>query len=259
MSDPRRLSTSSPKDHKITLVDSFNFSGSRNSFKIIRAKPNPSTVLCSVKSQSSLKNTDSDTKGSSVKSDDEKNVSITEPTKPNYHGVAPSWRKLQKFFVNQVRIKHPSIKSQNACYKQAANYINCWITAGYSCTQLKQMIRISDSNVQQGLESHDAFKRRQWALLNKKRKLLEETISLSFLLDKSIEFFRTEIKTDKVITVEGKPDPYSEQQRRLDTMGNYIEMGFRINCKGTPEETDAALQILNKMVELYESHNGKLT
>ena len=120
------------------------------------------------------------------------------------------------------------------------------------------MIKTSDSKVQQGLESRDAFERKQWALLNKKRRLLEETVSLSFLVDKSIEFFRAEIKTDKMITVEGKPDPYAEQQRRLDTIGNYIEMGFRINCKGTPEETDAELQVLNKMVELYESRNGKL-
>ena len=113
--------------------------------------------------------------------------------------------------------------------------------------------------MQQGQESHDAFKRRQWVLLNKRRKLLEETVSLSFLIDKSVEFLRLEIKAENNVTTEEKPDLYADIQRRLDTMGNYIEMGFRINTKGTPEETEAAVQTLNKMVKLYENHNGKLT
>ena len=259
MSIPKEVTCSKVKTHKTALVDSFNFSGNRNSFKIVCAGPDSNTAPCAEsKSLRNLDHTNSTAKKCTKRLNSGKIVDTAKATQTCYHGIAPSWRKLQKFFVSQVRTRHPSIKSQNACYKQAANYINCWITAGYSCTQLKGMIKTSDSKVQQGLESRDAFERKQWTLLNKKRRLLEETVSLSFLVDKSIEFFRAEIKTDKMITVERKPDPYAEQQRRLDTIGNYIEMGFRINCKGTPEETDAALQVLNKMVELYESRNGKL-
>lgn len=259
MSAPRELTTSKPKNHKITLVDSFNFSGNKNSFKIVCANPDQNTVLYNDKRQNNLEHTNSDTKENIVKLDVKKGVNCAQPVKPYSHDIGLSWRKLQKFFMDAVRTKHPSIKSQNARHKQAANYINCWIIAGHSYSNLKQMIRRSDSRVQQGQESHDAFKRRQWVLLNKRRKLLEETVSLSFLIDKSVEFLRLEIKAENNVTTEEKPDLYADIQRRLDTMGNYIEMGFRINTKGTPEETEAAVQTLNKMVKLYENHNGKLT
>ena len=259
MSTQRKSTTSSSKDHELTLVDSFNFSGNRNSFKIVCANPYPNMVTPNIEDQDNLEFTNSDTKKNIVKFDFEKDVSNTEPTKQNYHGVAPSWGRLQRFFEDVVKTKHPSIKSQSARHKQAASYINCWIIAGHSYAELRQMIRISDSRVQQGLESHDSFKRRQWDLLNKKRRLFEETVSISLLIDKSVEFFQTEIKADKEATIEEKPDLCADIQRRLETMEDYIEMGLRIDIKGTPEETDAALQLLNKMVELYESHNGKLT
>ena len=259
MSTPRKLTTSKPKDNKITLVDSFNFSGNRDNFRIVCANPYPNTVIHNAESQNNLECTNFDTKKDIVKLDFEGDVSNTEPTKHDYHGITQPWRRLQRFFMDVVRTKHPSIKSQSACHKQAASYINCWIIAGHSYTELRQMIRTSDLRVQKGLESHHSFKRRQWDLLNKKRRLFEETVSISFLIDKSVEFFRAEIKADKEATVEEKPDLYADIQRRLETMEDYIEMGLRINIKGTPEETDAALQILNKMVKLYESHNGNLT
>ena len=74
-----------------------------------------------------------------------------------------------------------------------------------------------------------------------------------------MEFFQTEVKADEEATAEEKPDLYADIQKRLETMEDYIEMGLKINTKATPEETEATLQILNKMVELYENHNGKLT
>ena len=261
MSVPRISTTSNPNDRKITLVDSYNFSGSKSGFKVVRANPDPNTA-CNVKNNSSLENTNSDTKEITAKSDVKKNTNLTEPIEPDYHGTPPSWRKLQRFFINAVRIKHPSIKSQSARHKQAASYINCWVVTGHSYTELRQMIRESDSRVQQGSEAHDALKRRQWTILNKKRRLFEDTISISFLIDKTVEFFQTEIRTDGEATVKeepGEPDLYADNERRLEIMGNYIEMGFRVNTKGSPEDTDASLQVLNKMVELYERHNGKLT
>ena len=259
MSTQRKSTTSSSKDHELTLVDSFNFSGNRNSFKIVCANPYPNMVTPNIEDQDNLEFTNSDTKKNIVKFDFERDVINTEPTKQNYHDVDPSWKGLQKFFEDVVKTKHPSIKSQSARHRQAASYINCWIIAGHSYAELRQMIRISDTRVQQGLESHDSFKKRQWNLLNKKRRLFEETVSISLLIDKSVEFFQTEIKADKEATIEEKPDLCADIQRRLETMEDYIEMGLRIDIKGTPEETDAALQLLNKMVELYESHNGKLT
>ena len=259
MSTPRKLTTSSSKDHELTLVDSFNFSGNRNSFKIVCANPYPNMVLRNIEDQNNLEFTNSDTKENIVKFDFEKDVSNTEPTKQNYHGVAPSWGRLQRFFEDVVKTKHPSIKSQSARHRQAASYINCWIIAGHSYAELMQMIRTSDSRVQRGLESYDSFRRRQWDLLNKKRRLFEKSISISFLIDKSVEFFQTEIKADEEATAEEKPDLYADIQKRLETMEDYIEMGLKIDTKATPEETEATLQILNKMVELYENHNGKLT
>ena len=259
MSTPRKLTTSSSKDHELTLVDSFNFSGNRNSFKIVCANPYPNMVAPNIEDQDNLEFTNSDTKKNIVKFDFEKDVSNTEPTKQNYHGVAPSWGRLQRFFEDVVKTKHPSIKSQSARHRQAASYINCWIIAGHSYAELMQMIRTSDSRVQRGLESYDSFRRRQWDLLNKKRRLFEKSISISFLIDKSVEFFQTEIKADEEATAEEKPDLYADIQKRLETMEDYIEMGLKIDTKATPEETEATLQILNKMVELYENHNGKLT
>ena len=109
MSTLRKLTTSSSKDHKLTLVDSFNFSGNRNSFKIVCANPYPNMVLRNIEDQNNLEFTNSDTKKNIVKFDFEKNVSNTEPIKQNYHGIAPSWGRLQGFFEDVVKTKHPNV------------------------------------------------------------------------------------------------------------------------------------------------------
>ena len=81
MSTQRKLTTSSSKDHELTLVDSFNFSGNRNSFKIVCANPYPNMVTPNIEDQDNLEFTNSDTKKNIVKFDFEKDVSNTEPTR----------------------------------------------------------------------------------------------------------------------------------------------------------------------------------
>ena len=129
---------------------------------------------------------------------------------PNYHGINQSWRMLQEFLVKVVKAKHPHIKSQDAAYKQAADYINCWNTLGYTYQHLKQKTADNDLKIQQKKISSDAFPKDLWTKLNDNREHLANNISLSFLIDRSLEHFRKILKNEPKVPIKRKTAPKYE-------------------------------------------------
>ena len=95
-----------------------------------------------------------------------------------------------------MRAKHPNIKSQDAAYKQSADYVNCWNTLGFSYQKLKAQTADNDLKIQQKKVSSDAFPKELWTKLNNNREHLANNVSLSFLIDRSLEHFRKVIKKE---------------------------------------------------------------
>ena len=127
---------------------------------------------------------------------------------PNYHGINQSWRKLQDFLVKVVRAKHPNIKSQDAAYKQSADYVNCWNTLGYTYQKLKEKTEDNDLKIQQKKISSDSFPKELWTKLNDNREHLANNISLSFLIDRSLEHFRKVLKNEPKVIKRNKSQKY---------------------------------------------------
>ena len=126
---------------------------------------------------------------------DDSDIEVIE-AEPNYHGINISWRPLQKFLVKFMRSKHPHIKSQDAAYKQSAAYVNCWNIIGYTYQKLKEKTEDNDLKVQVKKVPTDYFPKYLWTKLNNNREHLANNVSLSFLIDRSLDHFRNVIKLE---------------------------------------------------------------
>ena len=124
---------------------------------------------------------------------------------PNYHGIHKSWHALQNFLVRVVRPKHPHIKSQDAAYKLAADYTNCWNILGYNYEKLKEKTAEYDLKIKQKKIASDTLNKELWTKLNNNRMHLANNLSLSFLVDRSLEHFRQVLKNE----------PRKSEKRRL--------------------------------------------
>ena len=178
--------------------------------------------------------------------------------KSSHHYIATSWRKLQEFFVRSLKDKSPNTNAHKQC-KQATDYINCWSTLGYSYLKLKQIITENDL-VNKG---NNEFQINQWNRLNKIRKILPKHVSLSFLIDKTLEYFRmttkinpnytkarmsacTKMKLSTNIIIEKPVEPTI--QDRLNRQSKLIDLGLRLSQHCSEKETSAALQELDKVL-----------
>ena len=131
---------------------------------------------------------------------DDSDIEVIE-AEQNYHGIKLSWRPLKKFLVKLMRSKHPHIKSQDAAYKQSAAYVNCWNIIGYTYQKLKEMTEDNDLKVQEKKIPTDYFSKYLWTKLNNNREALANNVSLSFLIDRSLDHFRHVIKLELKPTI----------------------------------------------------------
>ena len=128
-----------------------------------------------------------------------------------------------------------------------------------SYLKLKQIITENDL-VNKG---NNEFQINQWNRLNKIRRILPKHVSLSFLIDKTLEYFRmttkinpndtkarmsdcTKMKLSTNITIEKPVVPTIQDW--LNRQSKLIDLGLRLSQHCSEEETSAALQELDKLL-----------
>ena len=117
--------------------------------------------------------------------------------------------------------------------------------------------------------NENKFQINQWNRLNKIRRILPEHVSLSFLIDKTLQYFRTTTKlntenkypkgdtttnisscakTRLPTNVTMKETTIVTVQNLLNRQSELIDLGLRLSQPCSEEETSAALQDLNKLL-----------
>ena len=114
-------------------------------------------------------------------------ITMKEPhTEICVHKANP-WVNLQNFFEQILKERNPDLKTQQWS-KHALEYVVCWKKLGYTYEKLKQLV-IRDVG-QQVKNNENGFQRDQWFRLNKIRSTFPAHISLSFLVDRTVEYFK---------------------------------------------------------------------
>ena len=129
---------------------------------------------------------------------------------PNYYGINKSWRPLQDFLVKVIRPKHPHIKSKDAAYKLAADYIHAWETISFTYVKLKEKTSDNELRIQQKKIASDGLAKELWEKLNNHRMHMANNLSLSFLIDRSLDHFKMILKSEAEMASAKKYDSDSD-------------------------------------------------
>ena len=109
-------------------------------------------------------------------------------------GEAEAWQPLRDWLAAAVRgpglARHPAATSIQAAAKIATDYSRAWATLGYTYSSLLQAVQDNEVKFQQKKVSKDTFQKDLWSRLNCKRDKMANNLSLSFLIDRSLEHFK---------------------------------------------------------------------
>ena len=173
---------------------------------------------------------------------------------------ANSWKKLQNFFEKILKNKNPN-RTPKENIRHALDHVNCWIKLGYSYTKLKRLIN-REPKTHENKSIKREFEINQWCRLNKIRGTLPNHISLSFLIDRTVEFFKfVDSDSQDVVTtmprtkaLEKQADePVTRQhictvESILNKQSILIDFGLKLNRHCTEQETCNLLGELDKFL-----------
>ena len=165
---------------------------------------------------------------------------------------AEQWGDLQKFFEQIIKERNPDNTQQ--CSRHALEYVACWRKLGYSFGKLKQLAL---QNVgQQVKKNENVFQKDQWFRLNKIRSAFPAHISLSFLVDNTVKYFKFESSSRIILPVRvtAKQEKnsvgkiLSDMEKTLQKQSDLIDIGLALSRHNSYNETAQQLAKLDKIL-----------
>ena len=107
--------------------------------------------------------------------------------------IPEEFKPLYEYYRRNVANKAELIKSKTAD-EWANRWIECWKKLGYTYKGLMSMVYKHDKSVAEKSADPSELPKKLWELLNKNRSRLPRISSVSFIADRTVEHFMTEIK-----------------------------------------------------------------
>ena len=165
---------------------------------------------------------------------------------------AEQWGDLQKFFEQIIKEKNPDNTHQ--CSQHALEYVACWRKLGYTFGKLKQLAL--QGVKQQVKKNENVFQKDQWFRLNRIRSAFPVHISLSFLVDNTVKYFKSESSSRITLPVRvtakqeknSVREILSDMEKTLQKHSDLIDIGLALNRHNSCKETAQQLAKLDEIL-----------
>ena len=165
---------------------------------------------------------------------------------------AEQWGDLQNFFEKIIKERNPDNTQQ--CSRHALEYVACWRKLGYTFGKLKQLAL--QGVKQQVKKNENVFQKDQWFRLNKIRSAFPAHISLSFLVDNTVKYFKFESSSRTIppVPVIAKQEKNSvgkillDMEKTLQKHSVLIDIGLALSRHNSYDETAQQLAKLDKIL-----------
>ena len=160
------------------------------------------------------------------------------------------WGDLQKFFEQILKERNPDNTQQWS--QHALEYVACWRKLGYTFEKLNQLVIRGVG--QQVKNNENVFQKDQWFRLNKIRSAFPAHISLSFLVDNTVNYFKLESCSQVPVPVIAKQKKNSvgkillDMEKTLQKHSALIDIGLALSRHNSYEETAQQLEKLDKIL-----------